>query len=913
MIKKILAPITICVSFLFYQNIVNAQMRQVYADTQHPDNQIKKISFYSPSSGFVAFSDWIGFTSDSGHTFTKKYITISNVDFSGYSVNLTFGFGINGVKAFNKDTVITYGDYGAVPAILYSVDGANTFKLIFLSQYGDLQITNGINDMLFPENNNIGYAIDNDRVLKTLDKGKTWNTARTDPGSYMNYLLATDNNNVFAFSQNYLVSKLIKTSDAGSTWQQVTIPAFTNSKIEYADFITPLKGWINIFDGGSTQRLYYTNDGGVNWSQLSDDDATPFLCNKMEFINDSTGFAIAGLFDTYKTIDSGKIWEQIPRDNNFSYLYYSHNDIQILNATQLWSGGGSGFLELNTNANGATLPKAYFKIDILPNDSVNLINYSQMGYQYKWLVNHALLSTEYNATYTHKNINVVDTVELIVVKGTQSDTLVKYGYFNNTQPPPVPSLTSFTPTIGNPGTIITITGNNFTGATAVYFGGVPADSFTVVSATTINATVATGSSGAIKVVTPYGTASEAGFTFKTSLRINSFSPASAPAGATVTINGANFSEVAADNIVYFGAVEATVLSATATQLTVTVPAGATYLPISVTVDSLTAYSVLPFVLTFAGGSTITKKSFPSKYDFNIDTTSLYMATSDFDNDGKPDIVTGNFSFKNRVTVLRNNTTTDSVFFDPKIMYQLAPGYNTVWGPVAIMDADGDGKQDIIAGNGNNLSYLKNNSVSGSLNFAPAAPFGGIVTEYITIADFDGDGRPDILCPGLNTDGIRIFQNTTTGGNFSIKNGYTFIYYSNSRLGNVITGDFDGDGKPDVVTMEYNGSWSIYVYRNTSNAGIISFAAPVQLPDPVSNDAPFEDLAVGDFDGDGKLDIASSVNNKTIAIYRNTTSNGVISFASRVDVQVNHFVTSMAVGDLNGDGKPDLAMANFSSD
>jgi hypothetical protein len=84
-------------------------MGQVYLDGT-PDNVIKKISFYSPSEGYVAFRDWIGFTNDSGRTFTKKYVTQTNVDYGLNNVNLTFGFSIEGVKAFSQNTVIVYGD-----------------------------------------------------------------------------------------------------------------------------------------------------------------------------------------------------------------------------------------------------------------------------------------------------------------------------------------------------------------------------------------------------------------------------------------------------------------------------------------------------------------------------------------------------------------------------------------------------------------------------------------------------------------------------------------------------------------------------------------------------------------------------------------------------------------------------------
>lgn len=83
--------------------------------------------------------------------------------------------------------------------------------------------------------------------------------------------------------------------------------------------------------------------------------------------------------------------------------------------------------------------------------------------------------------------------------------------------------------------------------------------------------------------------------------ITAFSPALGPAGTVVTISGLNFSTSPGANLVRFGAVQALVGSASATNLVVTVPPGATYAPLSVTVGGLTAYASFPFIPTFPGG------------------------------------------------------------------------------------------------------------------------------------------------------------------------------------------------------------------------------------------------------------------------------------------------------------------------
>lgn len=75
----------------------------------------------------------------------------------------------------------------------------------------------------------------------------------------------------------------------------------------------------------------------------------------------------------------------------------------------------------------------------------------------------------------------------------------------------VPSISSFTPTSGPVGTSVTITGNSFTGATAVAFGGVTATSYQVISDTQIDALVPTGAvTGKITVTTPGGTGASSG-------------------------------------------------------------------------------------------------------------------------------------------------------------------------------------------------------------------------------------------------------------------------------------------------------------------------------------------------------------------------------------------------------------------
>ncbi|MFF7994803.1 IPT/TIG domain-containing protein, partial [Kitasatospora xanthocidica] len=139
----------------------------------------------------------------------------------------------------------------------------------------------------------------------------------------------------------------------------------------------------------------------------------------------------------------------------------------------------------------------------------------------------------------------------------------------------IPVIVSISPASGAAGSVVTLTGTGFAGATAVRFGAVNASSFTVVSDTQITATVPAGSGTVQVTVVAWwwgGTSNGVAFTYVVAAPvIGSVSPASGVAGSVVTLTGTGFAGATA---VRFGGVNAssfTVVSAT--QITATVPAG----------------------------------------------------------------------------------------------------------------------------------------------------------------------------------------------------------------------------------------------------------------------------------------------------------------------------------------------------
>ena len=471
-----------------------------------------------------------------------------------------------------------------------------------------------------------------------------------------------------------------------------------------------------------------------------------------------------------------------------------------------------------------------------------------------------------------------------------------------------PVITSFTPTsAANSGSVI-ISGVNFTGTTTVSFGGVSASSFTVISSTAIIATVGSGASGCITVTTPYGTASSCGFTFTVPIpTITDFSPTSGAIGTTVTITGTNFSTTSANNIVYFGAAKATVTSSTATSLTVTVPSGTTYQPITVTTRNLTAFSAKPFTVTFAGGgSYFTSTSFKTKTDFKVDSGSNSLASSDFDGDGKVDLIVTNKA-AGSISILRNISTSGNISFATKVNYTTS---GTPWG-ICVFDLDGDGKQDIAAANynSNTVGIFRNTSSSGSVSVSSEIDYAtGTSPNFVTVSDFDGDGKPDLVVSNSYSATVSVYLNTSTPGNISFAAKIDFAVGGHP---NVITiADIDGDGKPDIISANQTSN-SISVLRNTSSGiGSINFATQVSF---TSGGTPYP-IAVGDIDGDGKLDIVTgNANAATVSIFTNSSTSGNISFASHTDFSTGTSTVPIAIAltDLDGDGKLDISVAGAS--
>ena len=392
--------------------------------------------------------------------------------------------------------------------------------------------------------------------------------------------------------------------------------------------------------------------------------------------------------------------------------------------------------------------------------------------------------------------------------------------------------------------------------------------------------------------------------------ITSLSPISGAVGDTITITGGGFNSISNNNIIFFGATRASVITSTAASLKVRVPIGATFSPISIlnASNNLVTYSSQFFNPIYSPNKgSITSADLSAKIDYTTGSGTYTVVMSDIDGDGKIDLVVINSSISSNIaSVFLNNGSNGAISFAPKIDFAISANIESI----KVGDIDGDGKPDMIIINhsSNYVSVLRNTSNIGAISFSSQMNFQCIpYPKSIAIADINGDGKTDLALTNADSNTVSILRNTGSIGNLSFAEKIDFA----AGLGpiSMVIGDLDSDNKPDmVVANKYSNSVS--VLRNLSSNGVINFAQKIDML--TGNNPKFVNL--GDVDGNGKLDLAiSNIGDNKISIFQNTTSNGNLSFALKLDFPTASAPGSLAIGDIDGDGLPDLVSANEGSD
>jgi hypothetical protein len=305
-------------------------------------------------------------------------------------------------------------------------------------------------------------------------------------------------------------------------------------------------------------------------------------------------------------------------------------------------------------------------------------------------------------------------------------------------------------------------------------------------------------------------------------------------------------------------------------------------------------------------------SFASQQTFATGSGPVSVATTDLNGDGLKDLIVAN-QHDNNVSVLLGTTPPGSGV--PGFASQQVFAAGSTPQSVATADLNGDGLQDLIVSN-----YVDNGTVSVLLNtttpgatapsFATAQPFvAGAFPTYAAVADVNGDGVPDLVVTNQNDNTVSVLINTTGPGAVVASFATQQSFPVGASPSFVSVADINADGKPDLLVANLiDGTVSVLINSTVPGALTPGFTAQQTF---AAGAFSYTVTAV-DVDGDGKPDLmVSNYLDNSVTVLRNTTLPGAAtaSFAAPQTSGTGADPASIAAADLNGDGKPDLLVAN----
>lgn len=232
-------------------------------------------------------------------------------------------------------------------------------------------------------------------------------------------------------------------------------------------------------------------------------------------------------------------------------------------------------------------------------------------------------------------------------------------------------------------------------------------------------------------------------------------------------------------------------------------------------------------------------------------------------------------------------------------------------PLLVADLNGDGIADLVTVNyaSGDISVFLG---KGKGAFAVKRNFAvGTNPDAVAVADLNADGRADLIVANYQDGTVSVLLNTTPKGAAAASFAAQQTVHVGAGPRSVAVADFNADGRPDLVVANFSdNSLSLLLNTTAPNAAAVSFASQQKLP---AGTGP-KSVAAVDLNGDGRPDLAiADISSNNLALLLNTTAKGadMPDFAAPVLLPMGRHPGAVTVADLNGDGRPDLVLTNES--
>ncbi|MFZ6010317.1 MAG: FG-GAP-like repeat-containing protein [Bacteroidota bacterium] len=361
--------------------------------------------------------------------------------------------------------------------------------------------------------------------------------------------------------------------------------------------------------------------------------------------------------------------------------------------------------------------------------------------------------------------------------------------------------------------------------------------------------------------------------------------------------------------VSFDQINGNITSASPYALEITVPAQARLQNVEVINLSsrLSAKSPLKFMPSFSG-EPFSAAKFTAPLSFPSGTELWDLCACDFDGNNKPDIAaTKFFSPSTDLMILQNTSTAGNITFAPPASVTMSfPADNAVCG-----DLNGDGKPELVvsrAGSPRNSIHVLRNTSGALISFAASLNLFLEVGHFATrmaIRDMNADGKADIVVTNSFNNVLYVFQNTSSAGTLSFNTTPVRITVGNTTTTyGVDVQDFDGDRLPDVALTPFQSN-DILLLRNQSS-GTITFGTAQKI----TLTGTLNSINSADFNNDSKLDlVVTSTLNNEVHVLLNQSTPGTFSFASPITLAATNGPWGVDISDIDGDSDPDLIVTN----